>query len=438
MNIFSSQPPLSSQATFLSQSPLSSQSTLPIQSRLSQLRSLSPLSLAVISATFFVSATNATDLVSHDFNDGELSSFVECTSKSPSYTEVQDGRVVTYWDENGYNGSRVSKGTEACVALDNFQSTKESWMGFTINIDESHRNDTQSGIAQIFQFVEDSNIYTWTGMLKYEEGDLVFVRRSGSNTTSQVNTVVVKDFVRGEDHEVVIHYILSNNEAGEIEIWVDGVKEYGHYDINFGFGNFNSDDEQYDDTYVELKFGQYNYQTDEYNTDEERIIYYDNVTYFNGEDGYSVVQPEDEKVSLIQLSKYNAPGFAIDGNAGGEDGQDVYLWTNDITNRNQRWFELDRANGYYSYQKYGTDYCLDGGKEASNGQNVYLWSCEDNNQNQQWKKVYTSKSTYRLEKRNAPGFAIDGNKSGEDGQSIYLWTIGESNQNQQWIFTELN
>lgn len=405
------------------------------------MKKFTPKLLAVMTATLFSTGSIATDLLSHDFDDGELGSFAECTSKSPNYTEVKDGRVITHWYESGYDEGRVSKGTEACAALDDFQSSKESWMGFTMNIDAGHRNDTQSGVAQIFQFVDNSDIYTWTGMLKYEEGDLTFVRRSGKNTSSMVNTVVVEDFSRAEDHDIVIHYILSENESGLVEIWVDGEIKYAQYDINFGFGNFNSDDEQYDDTYVELKFGQYNYQTDEYVTDEERIIYYDNMTWYNGSDGYSVVAPADnseDEMLLVHMGKYNTPGYAIDGNNNGADAQDVYLYASDTTNKNQMWYELDRGDGYYSYQKYGTDYCLDGDNGGEDGQNVYLWTCAESNQNQQWKKVYTSSSTYRLEKRNASGYAIDGNNGAENKQSIYLWTIGESNQNQQWIFTELD
>lgn len=405
------------------------------------MRRFTPKLIAVISATLFSTSTIAAGLLSHNFDNGDLGDFVECTSKTPNYTNVDNGRVITHWHESGYDGGRVSKGTEACATLDDFQSTKESWMGFTMNIDATHRNDTQSGVAQIFQFVDDSDIYTWTGMLKYEDGDLTFVRRSGNNSSSQVNTVVVKNFERDRDHEVIIHYILSNNESGEVEIWVDGDKKYAQYDINFGFGNFNSADEQYGDTYVELKFGQYNYQVDEYESNEERIIYYDNMTWYNGSYGYTVVDPSEateDEPKLVHMKKYNAPGFAIDGNNNGDNGQDVYLWAGDITNKNQKWYELDRGDGYYSYQKYGTTYCLDGNNGGADGQNVYLWTCKDNNKNQHWKKVYTSSSTYRLEKRNAPGYAIDGNKNDKNGQSIYLWSIGENNQNQQWIFTDLD
>ena len=378
----------------------------------------------------------ADDMVSHDFNDGTLGRFFECTSKSPNYTNVTNSRVITHWYENAFNGSRVSKGTEACASLDDFISTKETWFGFTLNIDASHRNDTQSGIAQIFQFVDDSSIFTWTGMLKYQEGDLTFVRRSAKNISSQVEKTLVEEVARGTDHQIIVHYILSAQNAGEVEIWVDDVKVYGDYNINFGFGHFNTEDEQYDDTYIELKFGQYNYQVSEYQSGEERIIYYDDVTWYNGSDGFSIVNPS--RVKLFNITKHNATDYSIDGNIGAENALDVYLWHRRDTNANQQWYEINKGDGYYSYQKYNTEYCLDGGNGAENGQNIYLWHCEDDNQNQQWKKVYIDSNKYMLLKRNAPAFAIDGDNDGSDGQSIYLWEIGGSNRNREWDFNAID
>lgn len=140
----------------------------------------------------------------------------------------------------------------------------------------------------------------------------------------------------------------------------------------------------------------------------------------------------------VHMKKRNAQSYAIDGNNNGDDGQNVYLYASNPNNVNQQWNELDRGEGYVSYQKVNTDYCLDGNRGGANGQSVYLWTCSENNQNQHWKKVYVSADTYRLEKRNAPEYAIDGNHGGDNLQDIYLWKIGTTNQNQQWIFTEVD
>ncbi|MBW1298351.1 RICIN domain-containing protein, partial [Aquimarina litoralis] len=124
---------------------------------------------------------------------------------------------------------------------------------------------------------------------------------------------------------------------------------------------------------------------------------------------------------IVHIRKRNATSFAIDGGNDGKDGQDVYLWTADEKNINQQWIEIDRGNGYYSYQKLGTNYCIDGNHGGATNQNVYLWSCSDTNQNQQWKKVSMGNGAYKLIKRNASGYTIDGGSGGANGQSIELW-----------------
>lgn len=53
----------------------------------------------------------------------------------------------------------------------------------------------------------------------------------------------------------------------------------------------------------------------------------------------------------VNMRKKNAMGYAIDGNNGGANGQQVYLWEFNADNINQDWIEIDRGGGYYSYQK---------------------------------------------------------------------------------------
>ncbi|NRS88475.1 O-glycosyl hydrolase [Flavobacterium sp. 7E] len=140
---------------------------------------------------------------------------------------------------------------------------------------------------------------------------------------------------------------------------------------------------------------------------------------------------------LVQIKKRNASNFAIDGNSGGADKQNVYLWLSDVANVNQQWIEIDRGNGYYSYQKMGTNYCIDGNSGGVNGQNVYLWSCDNSNQNQQWKKVDMGSGYFRLEKRNASGFSLDGGSGGKNGQNVALYDSSSTSQNLQWSITEI-
>lgn len=136
----------------------------------------------------------------------------------------------------------------------------------------------------------------------------------------------------------------------------------------------------------------------------------------------------------VSMRKSNSMSFAIDGNHGGADAQNVYLWSFKSSNENQHWEEISRGGDYYSYKKSGTNYCLDGNHGGANGQNVYLWTCSTSNQNQHWKKVNVN-GQFRLEKRNSPEFSIDGNHGGANGQNLYLWKSSSTNPNQLWEFT---
>ena len=127
--------------------------------------------------------------------------------------------------------------------------------------------------------------------------------------------------------------------------------------------------------------------------------------------------------------------FSIDGNRQSiQEGLQAYLWGTDVNNRNQKWVEVDRGSGYYSYQKIGTSLCLDGGRGGAAGQAVILFNCGDRNFNQHWKKVSTGGDSYRLEKRNSPAYSIDGNNGAGPLQGIYLWDSNSRNRNQQWQF----
>lgn len=142
--------------------------------------------------------------------------------------------------------------------------------------------------------------------------------------------------------------------------------------------------------------------------------------------------------SIVHIRKRNSQDFAIDGSGNTENGQTIYLWGQNSNNINQQWTEIDRGNGYYSYQKQGTDYCMDGNKDGANGQDVYLWLCVDNNQNQHWEKVSTDSGFFKLVKRNAPGFAINGGSNGENGQNVNLYDSSNTSHNLQWSITPIN
>ena len=96
----------------------------------------------------------------------------------------------------------------------------------------------------------------------------------------------------------------------------------------------------------------------------------------------------------VQLRKRNSFDFCIDGGNGGRNGQNVALYHYIESHPNLTWEELDRGNGFFSYQKKGTNFSLDGGNGGERGQNVFLWRTDPNNFNQHWRNclLYTSPS----------------------------------------------
>ncbi|WP_299313685.1 T9SS type A sorting domain-containing protein [uncultured Aquimarina sp.] len=140
---------------------------------------------------------------------------------------------------------------------------------------------------------------------------------------------------------------------------------------------------------------------------------------------------------LVHITKRNAKGYAIDGNWEGDNTQNAYLYSQNPNNVNQQWIEIDRGNGYYTYQKMDTDYALDGGGIGDNEENVYLWVVSENNHNQHWQKVDVGGGAFKLIIRSDPSLAIDGGSGGSNLQNIGLWNSSSTSQNLHWIITPI-
>ncbi|MGJ8641589.1 MAG: RICIN domain-containing protein [Opitutaceae bacterium] len=140
----------------------------------------------------------------------------------------------------------------------------------------------------------------------------------------------------------------------------------------------------------------------------------------------------DNPSTTVMIRKRNSLGYALDGSGQSSNGQNVYLWGYNSNNANQQWVEIDQGNGYYSYQKLGTNYSLDGGNGGANNQNVYLWKSNNNNYNQHWQKVDMGGGYIQLRKRNSTGFGINGGSGGANGQNVNLYNSGHSSHNLQW------
>ena len=140
---------------------------------------------------------------------------------------------------------------------------------------------------------------------------------------------------------------------------------------------------------------------------------------------------------LVQIRKRNALDFALDGMGGAANGQNIHLWTANSNNANQQWIEIDRGNGFFSYQKQGTNHCMDGGNGGATRQNVHLWVCNSDNQNQHWQKVNVDSGFVQLRKRNSTGFTLNGGSGGSTGQNVSMWNSSSSSQNLHWRIDRL-
>lgn len=114
---------------------------------------ISNYSISIILVIFLLltNTSKAQILVSHDFNNGNLGPFNVCTTQNPNYSKVVNGRLKTWWTSEGYNGTRMDKGAEACG--DQWTTYKEGWYGMNLELGSDYPKNKKAGIAQIFGFI---------------------------------------------------------------------------------------------------------------------------------------------------------------------------------------------------------------------------------------------------------------------------------------------
>ena len=118
------------------------------------------------------------------------------------------------------------------------------------------------------------------------------MHRSGGGSQLTSDTIV-RDFDYGVDHDIIIGFVLSQQQRGKFQIWIDGQSVYSATNINVGLGEFGSQDEQINESYTTFKLGMYNHNDSDYVNSEERVVYYDNVSWYTGTNGYSIVDPSN-------------------------------------------------------------------------------------------------------------------------------------------------
>lgn|GEM_PF-3244608 len=217
---------------------------------------------------------------SSGFATGTIDPFSTCTTLPANrgvVTTLNGQPCVKFqWHEANYNGTRTARGTEACSAL---AIEKEGWYGFYIYLpNPGFPMNKKSGIAQ--WFADNSACNSWMGMLDMVNNDLTISHRGNCGTPT--TAVVYPNFPRNRWVSIIAHVVVSHQNAGHFEVFVDGVSHYNAKNINFGFDKWTSSDALQAPVHIGLKFGQYDFDAGNFDKNEVRTSYYTNVTQVVG------------------------------------------------------------------------------------------------------------------------------------------------------------
>jgi len=264
------------------------------------LSSVATIILLMVSTSIY-----AQTLKTHDFNDGNLYPFNACSVSDPNYTIAENGRVKAFWTPDEYDGTRSMRGAELCC--DDVVVRKHGWYGITVNLGADYQTDNTAGIGQVFQFSSET-FWSWVVMMDMIEGDLCMTHR-GPSSGVKTETVLYPDFPKETDMNIIIGFTLSSKDEGEIQVWINGESVYHAENISLGFGTWDSNDIQTGDyTFVTFKVGMYNFNAATYPIGDTETVYYDNVSFYNGENGYDLVDPQGDRFNnqLVEASVVDA------------------------------------------------------------------------------------------------------------------------------------
>ncbi|MDP8999887.1 MAG: polysaccharide lyase [Myxococcota bacterium] len=233
------------------------------------------------------------------FSNGIISPYTICTTQSPDFGRIAnlngDSSIEFFWTQVGYNGTRDRRGAEACSSLAFY---KEGWYGFQFYLPSpGFPTDKTEGIGQIFAL---GGCSSWAAMLHVRNNALSIVHRGNCSATGADEVQLAADIPRNSWNPILIHFVVSNQKAGSIEIWYGdavcqgGPPTYRKTGIDLGFGAWSGDTlVNVPGNNIGLKFGMYNFDDANYTAGETRTIYYDNVSQLVGNppNAWAVVNP---------------------------------------------------------------------------------------------------------------------------------------------------
>ena len=267
------------------------------------------IALSILTVCLAHSSTAQTG--AEDFEDNSLSPFnVEAISGNtseiitPTGFDARGGTKVHHivWNEANYNGNRSARGVEGSSGFNLPKITGEGWYGFSIYAPESFPTPGKAIVlGQMIAWHSSLPSTSITITVHLEPtGALILEGAYGTGTGSKTVTVyseIAPTLTKGEWHDIILYCKLSRNETGILRAWYDGAPESNptveYTGINLGNGGWNSDEEMTHGAYV--KWGLYCWDHTNYDTNESREIYYDEIAYIvgNPSNAFDTVKPNN-------------------------------------------------------------------------------------------------------------------------------------------------
>ncbi|WP_309398360.1 heparin lyase I family protein [Cerasicoccus maritimus] len=270
-----------------------------------------PVSIALGLSLAFSNFNASAQTASEDFEDGSVSPFnIEVISGNtaeiitPTGFPARSGSKVHHfvWNSANYNGNRSSKSVEGSSGFHLDRITGEGWLGFSLYAPESFPTPGKAMVlGQIHAWhssLPATNITITVGV--EASGALILEGAYGVGDGSKTVTVyseIAPQLTKGEWHDLILYCKLSRAETGILRAWYDGAPEalptVEYTGINLGNGAWTSDEEMTNGAYV--KWGPYCWDHSNYDANESREIFYDDIAYFVGNptNAFDLVKPTD-------------------------------------------------------------------------------------------------------------------------------------------------
>lgn len=277
------------------------------------------LNLTLFLSLGLVSGLNAQRLITHDFNDGKFEPYEVNKADQESRVKIKSNSVETHWQQELYNGT--NSGRKAQIRpVDDIIFTQHIWMGLKLKIHGDYMKEntnTNAGLMQIWGKNDATGAANHMCMLKFDGrngGALVWQHRYNS-VANKTHYLVEPNFPRDEFVDVIVHVQLKTKNTGIVQVWINGELKIDKTNQNIGWGDMDESG-MINETYCfGTSIGQYNFFADAnlddaYDGDdhlfdghmvgETRTVSYDNVSLYNGVDGYDLVDPSEETTSCVK------------------------------------------------------------------------------------------------------------------------------------------